>query len=163
MRRRKAALYRTERYVSGFESCTVCIDVPAVGLDLFPFAMDSAVGLREGGDRRHGDRRHHTRSVADRRRGERRRARLRSLVLAGLTMLFTPHGTKTTPPKPGVSVSVDEFRPVPADQAYQHLIQEAASTYDLDPALIRAVMKTESAFNPLVVSRVGAQGLMQLM
>lgn len=58
---------------------------------------------------------------------------------------------------------MDEFRPVPPKQAYEHLIKEAATTYDLDPALIRAVMQAESAFNPFVVSRVGAQGLMQLM
>ncbi len=63
----------------------------------------------------------------------------------------------------GVSVSIDDFRAVPATQAYETLIQEAADLYNLDPALIRAVMRTESAFNPFVVSRVGAQGLMQLM
>ena len=62
-----------------------------------------------------------------------------------------------------MSVSIDEVRAVPATQAYEKLIQEAAGMYDLDPALIRAVMRTESAFNPFVVSRVGAQGLMQLM
>ena len=52
---------------------------------------------------------------------------------------------------------------MPPDEAYDDLIQEAADTYSLDPALIRAVMQTESSFNPTVVSRVGAQGLMQLM
>jgi soluble lytic murein transglycosylase-like protein len=66
-------------------------------------------------------------------------------------------------PKPRVSVSMNDFRAVPANQAYESLIQEAAATYQIDAALIRAVMQTESAFNPFAVSRVGAQGLMQLM
>lgn len=64
---------------------------------------------------------------------------------------------------PGVSVSMDSFRAVRADRAYDDLIEEAAAEYKLDPELIRAVMRAESAFNPMVVSRAGAQGLMQLM
>jgi len=56
-----------------------------------------------------------------------------------------------------------EFEAVPARKAYEDLIQEAAKTYDIDPALIRAVMQAESAFHPYVVSRAGAEGLMQLM
>jgi len=87
---------------------------------------------------------------------------LRTLLLAAATTLFAHRGAGISP-KPGVSVSISEFRPVPPDEAYEDLIQEAAGTYDLDPALIRAVMQTESSFNPTVVSRVGAQGLMQLM
>jgi len=42
-------------------------------------------------------------------------------------------------------------------------IETAARKYNLPPALLRAVMHTESAFNPTAVSPVGAQGLMQLM
>ena len=43
------------------------------------------------------------------------------------------------------------------------LIQSAAAMYDLDEKLVRAVVRAESGFNPRAVSRVGAQGLMQLM
>jgi soluble lytic murein transglycosylase-like protein len=43
------------------------------------------------------------------------------------------------------------------------LIADAADRYDLLPALLRAVMKQESAFKPCAISLRGAQGLMQLM
>jgi soluble lytic murein transglycosylase-like protein len=42
-------------------------------------------------------------------------------------------------------------------------IREAARVYQLPEAFIRAVMRVESDFDPNVVSRVGAMGLMQLM
>ncbi len=46
---------------------------------------------------------------------------------------------------------------------YQTEISKAAARYQLDPALIRAVIHAESAFNSGALSRSGAVGLMQLM
>jgi len=46
--------------------------------------------------------------------------------------------------------------------AYSDLIDEAARRAKLSPALLRAVIAVESAFDPQAVSPKGAQGLMQL-
>ena len=46
---------------------------------------------------------------------------------------------------------------------YNGLIGEAARLYQLPESFIRAVMRVESDFNPTVVSRAVAMGLMQLM
>ncbi len=45
----------------------------------------------------------------------------------------------------------------------ENIINSAAFKYGLDPALIKAVIKAESDFDPSAVSRAGAVGLMQLM
>ena len=46
---------------------------------------------------------------------------------------------------------------------YDSLIQEFSKKYNVDFALVKAMIRAESGFNPLAVSRKGAKGLMQLM
>jgi soluble lytic murein transglycosylase-like protein len=52
--------------------------------------------------------------------------------------------------------------PVPPAQI-DALVQQNASTWQVEPALIKAVIANESGFNANATSGVGAQGLMQLM
>jgi Transglycosylase SLT domain len=46
---------------------------------------------------------------------------------------------------------------------YNDIIIEAAKQFDVDAALVSAVIKAESDYNPRIVSHKGARGLMQLM
>jgi len=69
--------------------------------------------------------------------------------------------------KPGVIRS--QFRGVSRaaragdPRLYEEHIQRAARRYEMDPLLIKAVIKTESNFDCQAVSSKGAKGLMQLM
>jgi soluble lytic murein transglycosylase-like protein len=101
------------------------------------------------------------------------------MVLAGATTLFVPHAGKmptkarqsaaasiTQPGEQGMPVAMvtveTSFR-LPPELAYERLIHDASRRHDVDPALIRAVIATESAFDAMAVSPAGALGLMQLM
>ena len=46
---------------------------------------------------------------------------------------------------------------------YEHIVSAHARNYDLDPALLAAVIYAESRFDPDVESSAGAVGLMQLL
>lgn len=48
-------------------------------------------------------------------------------------------------------------------QAFAEIVDETSRRTDLDSSLLWAIMKTESAFRPDAISRVGAGGLMQIM
>lgn len=50
-----------------------------------------------------------------------------------------------------------------ASGGYTSLVEKYAAQHGLNPALVQAVIKTESDGNPRCVSRAGAMGLMQLM
>ena len=47
--------------------------------------------------------------------------------------------------------------------AYEHILRGHAKNYDLDPALLAAVVYAESRFDPNAESAAGAVGLMQLL
>jgi soluble lytic murein transglycosylase len=64
------------------------------------------------------------------------------------------------------------FKPVPRSKPaktiryeyqYETHIYEAARLYDLDPNIIKAIIKAESNFDRYALSQKGAKGLMQLM
>ncbi len=46
---------------------------------------------------------------------------------------------------------------------FDPLIKKIATKHKIDPKLLHAIIRAESAYNPNAVSRVGAVGLMQLM
>ena len=57
----------------------------------------------------------------------------------------------------------DEERKPMFSSKYDKIIIEAARHFDVDAALVSAVIKAESDYNPKIVSNKGARGLMQLM
>ena len=49
------------------------------------------------------------------------------------------------------------------EQKFHPIIEEAANRYEVDSAMIKAIIWAESSFNPEAISEKGALGLMQLM
>jgi len=59
--------------------------------------------------------------------------------------------------------AAEKKRSAPRVKHYDLMIVEASAAHGVPPALVKAVVATESSFNPKAVSAQGAQGLMQLM
>lgn len=70
----------------------------------------------------------------------------------------TPFTRRYTPP-----AVLARQAEMPDRATLEQMADEAAERHKLDPALVRAVIETESSWDPLAVSSKGAQGLMQLM
>ena len=49
------------------------------------------------------------------------------------------------------------------EHLFDSIIRQAASRYQVDPYLVKAIIMAESSYNPKAVSKKGAKGLMQLM
>lgn len=58
--------------------------------------------------------------------------------------------------------AVERFYQKAYPTGYAQLVEQYAEENGLDPALVYAVIRTESSFRPLAQSSVGARGLMQL-
>ena len=75
-------------------------------------------------------------------------AKSRAAIYMPAEASFTGRG------RPAVSIDRD---------GAEKLVQEAAGRHQVDPALVRAVIETESNWNPAARSNKGAVGLMQLI
>jgi len=62
----------------------------------------------------------------------------------------------------GASPEATPVEPPKIDDRLERIIREAAERNKVDPALVKAVISTESGWNPRAVSNRGAVGLMQL-
>jgi soluble lytic murein transglycosylase-like protein len=138
------------------------------------FDLPSPGAAPRGGDRRQHDRRGGPRAgKAERRQRDRRRAAAGGLLLTGLSLAGALHGRGSQPRDLTTAPTTEEAQPGPKETApaakpdelapFDGIIREAALKYGVDPDLVRAVVQTESNFNPLAKSRAGASGLMQLM
>jgi transglycosylase-like protein with SLT domain len=127
------------------------------------------LAMRRGGDRRHQDRRTASRSGDERRHGDRRkRAALGGLLLTALSLGGVMHQGRPANLGNTIGAPTTETRtapeaPVAPDRLYDAIIAEASAEYGVDPELVRAVIRTESRFDPMAESGAGAKGLMQLM
>jgi hypothetical protein len=65
--------------------------------------------------------------------------------------------SSATPP------AVEKTVPLCRSTLLNPVIMRAADQYQVDPALVRAIIFAESGYNPTAVSKRGAMGLMQLM
>lgn len=91
----------------------------------------------------------------------------RGLVFQGLALKPTElhvaspsSGEQPAGESKSIGKSTEKEKPA---HPYDGIIRKAAERYEVDPALVKAIIMAESSYNPRAVSRKGARGLMQLM
>ncbi len=84
------------------------------------------------------------------------------IFLVGQIISTTKTGNVLFSNIPSVGHSVAPQRDIMCDD-YDDIIKQYCRLYDVDPELVKLVIRKESEFNPRAVSRSGAIGLMQLM
>jgi soluble lytic murein transglycosylase-like protein len=142
-----------------------------------------AIDRQSAEDRRRADRRHSPVGVVRPGLVERRRSNRRHIAGAGLLAALALGGVRYQQHRP-MDPLMDPMEDVSSDlgtpeellddsaavdeevdprEALEPIIQEAAALHGVDPDLVRAVIQTESRFDPQARSGAGASGLMQLM
>jgi hypothetical protein len=123
-------------------------------------------------DDRRTDRRHRLEErplSRERRMANRRKLALGAGLLASMAaatpraLSFARSLRTSAPVEVEVSTSSDFRLPALNREALDAVIGEASAAYGVSPDLVKAVIQTESQFDPMAVSPVGALGLMQLM
>ncbi len=89
-------------------------------------------------------------------------------IYYGISAQGTIHLTDTPPDtlrgrQVTVRNSKGRYHAAVSDQELEEAVSHYAKEYRLSPALLLAIMKAESGFNPTVISKAGAVGLMQLI
>lgn len=77
--------------------------------------------------------------------------------------LVTLRSSRMLPTRPFGHILFDSRANAKAPAHLASAIQDASRAHGVDPRLVTAIARRESAFNPRAVSRVGACGVMQLM
>lgn len=86
-----------------------------------------------------------------------------TLILAGPTPVANPPSEMFSDAETLAKRALAVVNAKPAYALIQPHLQAAAAVHGVDPALVKAVAVTESAFNTQAVSHKGAVGLMQVM
>jgi soluble lytic murein transglycosylase-like protein len=80
-----------------------------------------------------------------------------------MATMIHPVGLLKMPRDIETKKSTPSLRGVKKERLFRPIILRAANRYQVDPAIIQAIIMAESGYNPKAVSRRGAKGLMQLM
>ena len=90
--------------------------------------------------------------------------RIAAYLDSRVRVVFVNQARNPSPPKQATSGQArTAARPNLGSSDLDHAIQRSANRHQVDPDLVRAIVRVESNYNPYAVSSRGAQGLMQLI